>query len=97
MLQNFGKAVAEAKELLDKRAGRKPATDLQPTDFLDPTSFPDDPAEEPAEQTQLPWMLEPNAQHWQAASAASCLDWIRAAVALTTAQVILVTENSRQI
>lgn len=84
-LQNFGQAVAEAKEVLDKRAGRKPATNLDPIDFLDESAGQDE--EALPQQQQHAWMRDPTDEEWQSASTASCLAWIRAAATISTTLV----------
>ena len=54
-LQKFALAIEEAQEVLDRRAGREPATQHNPLDFLDPPegatlAADEDPVEEPAEK-----------------------------------------------
>lgn len=45
-LQNFIRAVAEAKEVWDRRRNIKPATSHNPVDFLDPSTYPHSEGEE---------------------------------------------------
>lgn len=81
--------MAEAKEVLDKRAGRKPATNLDPIDFLDESAGQDE--EALPQQQQHAWMRDPTDEEWQSASTASCLAWIRAAATASTTLVLAQT------
>ena len=40
IMQNFIRAVEEAKEVWDRRCDREPSTSHNPVDFLDPETFP---------------------------------------------------------
>ncbi|KAK9811403.1 hypothetical protein WJX72_003341 [[Myrmecia] bisecta] len=84
----FPRAVAEAKEVLDRRAGRKPATDYGPVDFLDESTYPsdfedDDDADDEAEDIEArlakqdlrPAALDEAA--CKACSATEALEWLQ--------------------
>ncbi|KAK9818809.1 hypothetical protein WJX74_003170 [Apatococcus lobatus] len=88
--KNFSQAVAEAKEVLDKRAGRKPATNLEPIDFLDETAEIED--EHVPQQQEHAWMRRPTDEDWQSLLPASCLAWLRAAATVSTSMVSMEPE-----
>jgi hypothetical protein len=81
-------AVEEAKEVLDRRQGRAPASSHGPVDFLDPCTWPEDLGLDPA-ALLLPEPLQPG--DLRAATAAGALEWLR----LTAARPFCDTGVSR--
>ncbi len=72
----------EAKELLDTRAGRTPATSHSPINVLDPETWPkasDDEASDEDDDEGPParWKEPVSAQDCESASASSVLQWLR--------------------
>lgn len=70
----FRRAVEEAKELADQRAGRQPATDHRPADFLVPSVDWD-------ADVDMQYPAGPSASDAAALTAAALLEWLAAAAA----------------
>lgn len=72
--QVFKVAVEEAKQILDTRQGRTPATDHDVTDLLRPETWPDDWVEAPEQFIQFPAAPEP--RDLDICNAVTALQWL---------------------